>query len=251
LKHAYPETECTQKGMSMLPKIKQQIIDVIFEKSLPEINEHTMKLIVGLIAFLLAGLTNYFAEEPLQSISESYHAGGWSRDIFVGFLFAISAFLLSYNGKPPLRNQEILTPIDQLLLSQSFQKLLSKFAAFSAIGVAMFPCECGGHIEIIPNVHGLSAFFLFMILSIFCFVFYKRAIFKNHWQAKTRAYIYAICGVVIIACILIIGIHNFVSDKESISNSRLTFWGEFFALCAFGTSWFIASQKIFLKSDHK
>ena len=230
----------------MLQKIKQQI----FEESLPEINEHTMKLIVGLIAFLLAVLTNYFSEEPLQSISASYHAGGWSRDIFIGFLFAISAFLLSYNGKPPLSGQMALNSIDELLISQSFQKLISKVAAFAAIGVAIFPCRCGDHNEIIPSVHGWSALFMFMILSIFCFVFYKRAKIKNHWHAKTRAFIYVICGIVIIACILIIGIHNSISDEESISNSRLTFWAEFFALIAFGTSWSIASQKLFLKKNN-
>lgn len=234
----------------MLPKIKQLIVDAIFEKSLPEINEHTMKLIVGLIALSLAGLTNYFSEESLQSISASYHADFWSRDIFVGCLFAISAFLLSYNGKPPLSGQEALNPIDRLLISQSFQKTISKIAAFSAIGVAMFPCKCGNHEEIIPNIHGVSAFLMFMILSIFCFVFYKRAKIKNHWHAKTRAIIYLICGMAIIACILIIGIHNAFSDEESIRKSSLTFWTELVALCAFGTSWLIASQKVLLKQNY-
>lgn len=236
----------------MLAKIKQLIIDVIFEKSLPEINEHTMKLIVGLIALLLAGLTNYFSDEPLQSISASYHAGGWSRDIFVGCLFAIAAFLLSYNGKPPLPGQEALKPIDQLLISQPFQKSISKIAAFAAIGVAMFPCKCGNHEEILPMVHGVSAFLMFAILSIFCFVFYKRAKFKKHWHATIRAIIYVVCGFAIIACILSIGIYNLInliSGEESVEDSRLTFFAELIALLAFGTSWLIASQIVFFRKN--
>ena len=56
-----------------------------------EIDHHTMKLIVGVIAISLAWLTSIFSQTPLESISASYHADGWSRDIFVGFLFAISA----------------------------------------------------------------------------------------------------------------------------------------------------------------
>ena len=230
----------------MLPKIKQ----LIFEESHPEIDEHTMKLIVGLIAFLLPVLTNYFSQEDLKAISASYHAGFWSRDIFVGCLFAISAFLLSYNGKPPLPGQEALNIFDQLLISQSFQKFISKVAAFAAIGVAIFPCRCGDHIEIIPKVHGLSTFLMFMILSIFCFVFYKRAKIKSHWHAKVRAFFYVACGAGIIVCILIIGIHNSISDAETISDSRLTFWIELSALYAFGTSWFLASQKVILRKNN-
>ena len=63
-----------------------------------EIDHHTIKLIVGLIAVSLATLTSIFAGGTIASISASYHVGGWSRDIFVGFLFAIAAFLLAYNG---------------------------------------------------------------------------------------------------------------------------------------------------------
>jgi L-asparagine transporter-like permease len=65
----------------------------------PEIDEHTSMLIVGLVALSLAWLTNHFSDSPLQSISASYHEGGLSRNIFVGFICAIAAFLFSYNGK--------------------------------------------------------------------------------------------------------------------------------------------------------
>lgn len=65
-------------------------------------------------------------DRPLTSISESYFAGDWSRNIFVGFLFAISAFLLSYNGQTRAH------------------MVLSRVAALAGLGVAMFPCQCHG-----------------------------------------------------------------------------------------------------------
>ena len=201
-----------------------------------EIDEHTSKLIVGLIAIYLASVTNLFSETPLQSISASYHEGGWSRDIFVGFLFAISAFLLSYNGKPPF---------------QIFQMVISKIGAFAAMGVAMFPCKCISHDEIIPYVHGISTFVMFLVLAIFCYFFFLRAWGKGYWHAKLRAYIYAVCGITIVASILIIAIDNFLGGIISSSISRLTYYGETAALIAFGIAWLSASQTLPLLTSKK
>ncbi len=230
----------------------------MLKESQPEIDEHTMKLIVGLIALLLPFLTNYFSEESLNSISASYHADGWSRDIFVGCLFAISAFLMSYNGKPPLPGQNVLGLLDQVLISQWSQKLQSRIAAFAAIGVAMFPCRCGCYDEIIPGAHAWATFFMFAVLAIFCFVFFRRAMFKytnasnkENSQAGKRAVIYVICGVWIIACIASIGLHSWMVENKCDSDSRFVFWAEFTALLAFGVSWFTASQIIIFKKDDK
>ena len=189
-----------------------------------EIDEHTSKLIVGLIAISLATLTNFFSETPLQSISDSYHEGGWSRDIFVGFLFAISAFLLAHNGKSTL------------------QMVLSKMAAFAAMGVAMFPCNCGSNAEILPYVHGTSAAVMFVILAYFCYIFFRRARDKGHPQAMIRAYIYAICGITIATSILIIAMDNVSGGIISSKISRLAFYGEKAGLVAFGIAWLSASR---------
>ena len=78
-----------------------------------EIDHHTIKLIIGGIAISLALLTSVFSETPLQSISASYHEDGWSRNIFVGFLFAISAFLFAYNGVST--REKVLSKMDKRL----------------------------------------------------------------------------------------------------------------------------------------
>lgn len=189
-----------------------------------EIDHHTMKLIIGVIAISLATLTSFFAETPIQSISASYYEDGWSSDIFVGFLFAIAAFLLAYNGK------------------STYEMLLSKIAAVAAMGVAMFPCKCGNHQEIIPYVHGISAAVMFVILTIFCYIFFRRAYKKVHLQAKLRATIYAICGITIVTSILIIAIDNVTGGTISSKINRLTFFCEAAALIAFGIAWLSASR---------
>src|SRR5262249_35008560 len=90
----------------------------------PEINHRTMKLIVGLVALSLASLTSFFAHTRITSISASYYESGWSQNIFVGFLFAIAAFMLAYNGYSTL------------------QMVLSKIAGIAALCIALFPCKC-------------------------------------------------------------------------------------------------------------
>lgn len=189
-----------------------------------EIDHHTIKLIVGVIAISLATLTSLFSNTPLQSISASYHEGGWSRNIFVGFLFAISAFLLAYNGRSTL------------------EMLLGKIASFAAMGVAMFPCQCGGQPQIIPYVHGLSAAVMFVILALFCYIFFRRAYAKGHAQARIRAYIYAVCGITIVTSIAIIAMDNLLDGIISAKIIRLTFYGEAAGLIAFGFAWLSASR---------
>lgn len=194
----------------------------------PEINHRTMKLIVGVIALSLASVTSLLAKISLRSISESYYdTGNWSRNILVGCLFAISAFMFAYNGY------------------STVQMVLSKIAASAALGIGLFRCKCddASHTEIIPHVHSVSAAVMFGILAFFCYIFYQRAINKVHSQAKSRAVIYALCGLTIVASILILALDNLLGGiiKAKIG-PRLTFYGEEAALVAFGVSWLTASH---------
>src|SRR6266850_164762 len=143
-----------------------------------EIDHRTMKLIVGVVALSLASLTSFFASTAITSISASYYETGWSQSIFIGFLFAISAFLLAYNG-----------------LSRG-EMILSKVASAAGLGVALFPCECVIH-DVVPYVHGVSASVMFLVLTYFCYGFFRRARSKGHPQAQARATVYALCGIAI------------------------------------------------------
>lgn len=189
-----------------------------------EIDHHTLKLIVGVIALCLAYWTNALSSMPLDSISASYHEDGWPRNIFVGSLCAICAFLLAYNGR------------------STTEMLMSKVAAFAAIGVAFFPCSCGGHDEIIPFVHYGAAVVMFLMLAGFCYSFYKRARGKESRQAFVRAVIYALCCLAIIAAIVVL-LMDFILDGALTSKiPRLVFYGEEAGLIAFGVAWLTASR---------
>jgi hypothetical protein len=189
-----------------------------------EIDHLTIKLVVGIIALSLAPLTSFFANSYITSISASYYEGGWSQSIFIGFLFAIAAFLLAYNG-----------------FSRT-DMVMSKLASVAALGVAMFPCQCDSHVEVVPYVHWISAATMFLILVYFCYAFYRRALGKGHPQAKFRAFIYVLCGVAIVVSILTLAFDNLSGKILSAEVPRLTFYGEAAGLIAFGVSWLTASR---------
>src|SRR5262245_44779787 len=107
--------------MASLPNkigcLLRRILPMLPMPTRQEVDHRTIKLIVGVVALSLATLTDLFARTDITSISASYYAGGWSQVIFIGFLFAIAALLLSYNG-------------------QSKQEMfLSKVASVAALGV--------------------------------------------------------------------------------------------------------------------
>jgi hypothetical protein len=119
---------------------------------------------------------------------------------------------------------------------------LSKIAAFAAMGVAMFPCRCVIHNEKIPYLHGVCAAVMFLILAIFCCIFFGRAWYKGHWRARCRAFIYAICGIIIVTSILIIAIDLHSDGIISSKITRIIFFSEGAALISFGIAWLIASR---------
>jgi len=191
-----------------------------------EIDEHTGKLIVGVIAILLASVTNFLAGSGLDSISESYHRGGLARDIFVGSLLAISAFLATYNGH------------------SKYQMIAAKLAALAAIGIALFPCECDVYPEVIPKVHGISAATMFLVLAFFCKTFYQRAKKKGHSRAMLRCFIYAACGGAIVFSILVLALDGLLGGAIKNVIPNLIFIFEAVGLVAFGVAWLTASRII-------
>ena len=191
----------------------------------PEIDNHTMKLIAGIIALSLGPLTLLFANE-ITSISASYWAGGVAQIIFIGFLFATAAFFLAYNGY------------------SSPEMIASKAAAVAGLGVALFPCGCDGRAVPVPYLHWISAAVMFLILTYFCYTFYARARQKGHTQANTRAAIYAICGVTMVIAIVVLALNGLMKSEPENTSSRLVFYGEAAALIAFGVSWLTASRML-------
>lgn len=203
----------------------------------PEINKDTIKLLIGIIAISLAYVTNYYSSAPLTSISASYHEDGMAHNVFVGFLFAIAAFMVAYNGK------------------DGYEWLMAKAAGLSALGVAIFPCGCGVYSDEYSTEHVVSAVFMFVILTIFCFKWLVRARNKevkdDNERAGYRAVIYAICGTIIVTILLILGTNAVLDDVILTPVPRLVFFGEKYALVAFGVAWLTGSHIFPIINDEK
>lgn len=196
----------------------------------PEIDHRTMKLIVGVIAILLPILTERLTvlggDAPLTSISASYYEAGWPQEVLIGFLFAIAAFLLAYNGL------------------EFSEMVLAKVGALAALGVASFPCRCDTHEEIIPGVHLAAAGVMFAVLACFCYIFLRRARARNHAKATVRAVIYGVCGIALLGAIAALVVYHFTGDAFKLRYPRVVFFGEATGLVAFGISWLTASRTL-------
>lgn len=197
----------------------------------PEIDQHTMKLVAGMIAVALGPLTYFFAGGSLTSISASYWAGGTAQIIFLGFLFATASFFVAYNGE------------------STREMIASKAAAVSALGVALFPCACDCREVAVPKVHGIAAAVMFLILTYSCYVFYRKARSKHTTRANVRAAIYAVCGLTMAASIVALAVDNLSKAPCPSTDSQLVFYGESAALLAFGISWLTASRMLPVVTD--
>lgn len=189
-----------------------------------EIDGRALKFLIGLVALSLAFVTSFLTDHQIESISASYHEGGWPRDYFVGSLFAIAAFLFSYNG---WTRRELY---------------MSKVASIAALGVAFFPCGCDGRAQIIPSVHYVSAGVMFITLAVFCLAFYRRAVRRGHKEALYRAYIYLACFVLIVGSVALLVVDMFIGHALSSRMDRYVFWLEAIALVSFGVSWLVAGK---------
>lgn len=182
-----------------------------------------LRLLIGVIAFSLPFVTGLLASAPLVSISASYYTE--ARDVFVGMLFVVSAFLWAYNGHVPR------------------QKRASKIASIAAICVALFPTACAtcetGTASII---HYVSAGALFSILAYFCLGPFREKTKGQTGRRGRRGQIYFICGWTMVLCILAVVAANFVLPEETAKSWQVTYWAEAIAMCAFGIAWFTAGK---------
>ena len=184
--------------------------------------------------------------------------------VFVGSLCAIGVFLLSYRYK-------------------KWDIIASVVAGIFAIGVALFPtapnvADPTATQKAIGIAHGVFAGLFFLTLACMSiFLFTKTNPYQTlkarkpadylsmfvvtrtkpglplNPRKKERNIIYRVCGYVILACIIGIGIVGIKSIKDHVLQYNLVFWLESIAVFAFGASWLIKGDTILKdrKSDEK
>lgn len=190
----------------------------------------SLRLLMGIIAFLLPFVVSLIATDPLSSISESYCTE--ARDAFVGLLFFVSAFLWAYKGH------------------SSNEAVASKVASFAAIFVAVFPTTCKPYEpDIRSAIHYGAAAILFLILAYFCFVPFQKNTKGRKGKKGLRSVIYFICGSVILGSMLTLVSAQLMMPEQIVKTYQITYWAEAFALWSFGIAWMVAGKWICLLVD--
>ncbi|MCK4712250.1 MAG: hypothetical protein KAT26_05155 [Marinosulfonomonas sp.] len=213
---------------------------------------HRVRRALGILGVLLplmliiGGLLSNSKLEP--SISDYYHTT--LRDIFVGCLFAIGIFLVSYKGYKRGEGEWI---------SDDWVATLAGICAF---GMALFPNESqiivtvsqeAVGLNISPLFHYTSALTFFTCLAVFCYVKFPKT------AKPYRRQIYIWCGHIIVASTLLIAITSYFKINGSpeikalVVDWKIVFWVEAIGIWAFAFSWLTKGKAdlVFVRNSNK
>lgn len=189
------------------------------------------------IMLIMAGL---FSQDGVQtSLSDYFHTT--SRDIFVGCLFAMGVFLISYRGYQRADGEWIS------------DDLIATIAGLSAFGIALFPnkgpvlafetvAQEAVGFTISPIFHFGSALLFYLCMSLFCYIKFT----KNASPARRRIYI--ACGHAIWASGLSIALFSYLKNSGSpavqdyVVRHNIIFWVEAVGIWAFALSWLVKGK---------
>ncbi|NLV18156.1 MAG: DUF998 domain-containing protein [Bacteroidetes bacterium] len=173
---------------------------------------------------LRSGIALFCKEEDIpKTISLYYHS--CMRDVFVGAMCAIALFLFFYKGYEKKDN------------------IAANLAAICALGIAFFPtCESKPYDQS-AIIHLISAALFFLVLSFFSISLFTQRGPDPTNRKLIRNRIYKICGIIMIACMLIIMIF-LLYGEERFPDSMFIYYAETIALTAFGISWLTKGGQI-------
>jgi len=173
---------------------------------------------IALPIILVIANSFYVGSFDIQdSISDYYQTR--VRDLFVGILFILGIFLLSYRGYARMDN------------------IISSLGCFFALGVALFPNQ--NPLVSVQIIHFASAGLMFSVFIYFSLWLFRKGKAKvdRSPQKNRRNRIYLICGILMAIFILCIGLSFIIFNEEQRSACKLIFVFETLALWTFGISW--------------
>jgi hypothetical protein len=253
----------------------------------------SIRRFIGLIAIFLPLAVIVAAWDFPGSISASYHAStGFPilayfpspRDIFVGTLFVIGAFLMSYKGHQyepgPDEVEKFFHKLGpnavrfRIWERKNEEDIVSWIGGISAWIVALFPTanepECAQALlfsfesdmvkttQTVSTIHLSFAALLFLTTVYFSLAAFKRRLNEKieergpagPWYAdplKRRRFIYDLSGWTTLLLIAGLGVLGLVLDKGVCVIEDQTYWAETVMLELFGAAWFTASKPPFLR----
>jgi hypothetical protein len=161
--------------------------------------------------------------------------------VFVGILFAIGVFLYFYVGYDRDPDERRFLPSD---------KVASNLGGLFAIGVALFPTTSS--VGLVQGVHMVSAVLLFLTLAYFALWQFTKTSGEPTPEKLMRNRIYRACGLTILICIALIGIHGSFLRDTGLADLEPVFWLESIALWAFGIAWFVKGEGLpAVNDDHR
>jgi hypothetical protein len=190
---------------------------------------------IALPLILLIGGEVLFQLGLRTSISSYYHT--YMGDVLVGTIFAFGIFLYAYKGYE--RKDDIAG-----ILGGTF-----------AIGVALFPTTIDDKItspdQIVGILHAIFTAAFFAALIYFSLVLFVKSDQPKPYPKKKRQrnIVYRVCGWIMVACVVGIGIGFFFPSIGSVFGDSLVFWMEAFAIWAFGVSWLTKGEALGFLND--
>ena len=202
----------------------------------PVFDYRLLRTLIGLVAIALPVVACQTSDSDcITSISASYYTD--ARDYFVGMLFIVGAFLISYNGH------------------DDRQAFASTLAGVGAFGIALFPTACDSCTSAIAcascasslksTLHIISAVTMFAVLAYFCLGPFRRANKHNRGFLR-RKKIYGLCGWTIIIVLLIAILHSLFKPDSTLP---VLLYAETIALWAFGLAWFVSGKIVWFIAD--
>lgn len=186
-------------------------------------------IVVSLGAFI------FFGTGLQGSISAYYYTG--MRNVFVGILWAIGFFMISYKGYG------------------IYDTIAGILGCVFAVGITLFPTtpeiNPSTREQLIGHIHLSLAALFFIVLIIFSmYLFTKTAENKEEHpvtgRKRQRNVVYIVCGAVMAACIVLIGIYQFLpsSTASLVKPYDPIYWLETIAIISFGISWLIKGETL-------
>jgi len=160
-----------------------------------------------------------------RSMSAYYYTD--MKNVFVGALCAIGAFLLSDRGE------------------SKKSACAGTVAGLCAIGAGLFPTfSPRGRVNVVGEFHIGFAAVLYLTLAYFSLIIFADSSGASTRRQRHRKRLYRICGYTIIVCLALIAVAEIPAVREHFGSYDPGLWFECGATLAFGISWLTRGEKI-------
>jgi hypothetical protein len=182
---------------------------------------------LGLPVVLIVGNLLWPPGMLLLSISSSYYSP--LRGVFVGSMWALGVFLVSYRGYGAVDD------------------IAGDIAGVAAVGLSLFPTTpdfgpVSGWQQVIGYLHMGFAGVFFLTLVFFCWYLFPRSGDSPPTRRKLlRNVVYRVSGGLILLSIVLIAVVEFASVSLSL---HPMLWLETVAILAFGVAWVVKGEAL-------